>query len=286
MSNIINQELANFYKSEDLPPLLSIEEEHSLASKIRASEGKEKDNALEKLITSNLLLVIRIAQSYGNCLKGNGSLGIKDLVNEGNMGLMIAAKKFDPNKSKFSTYASFWIRQSMVRALCNKSRAIRLPINLVQKSLHVFKFIDEYKELKNKEPSLDQISEGTGIRLSIVERILCSNYQFVNLDAPILDKDKGGSSRTIGDAIEDVEDAGPFKSAESRDNVIVINKVLNRLKPREKYIIEHRFGLNDKDVKTLGEIGELYSVTRERIRQIEFDTMKKLRFALTKEYKV
>ena len=282
----INQDLANFYRKEDLSPLLSLEEEHSLAMKIKNSDGGERDRALEKLITSNLLLVIRIAQSYGNCLKGNASLNIKDLVNEGNMGLMIAAKKFDPNKSKFSTYASFWIRQSMVRALCNKSRSIRLPINLVQKSVHVFKFIEEFKEKNRAEPSAEQVSEGTGIRLSIVERILYSNYQFVNLDAPINNKTHDGAVRTIGDAIEDSASKGPSENMEFKDNVVVINKVLNRLKPRERDIIEYRYGLNDKSVKTLEEIGDSYNLTRERIRQIEFDAMKKLRFALKKEYKV
>ena len=112
----INQELANFYRSEDLPPLLTIEEEHSLGRAIKSGEPANRDKAIHRLVTSNLLLVLRIAQSYGNCLKGNGSLGVKDLVNEGNMGLMIAAKKYDPEKSKFSTYASFRIRQSTMRA--------------------------------------------------------------------------------------------------------------------------------------------------------------------------
>ena len=145
----VNQELANFYNQRDLPPLLSIEQEHSLGSEIQNGSEEAKGKAVERLVTSNLLLVLKIVKSYATCLNGNGGVGVKDLVNEGNMGLMIAAKKFDPNQSRFSTYASFWIRQSMIRALCNKSRIIRLPTNLVQKSLHVFKYIDEHKDKYN-----------------------------------------------------------------------------------------------------------------------------------------
>ena len=285
MSNI-NQELANFYKPEDLPPLLSQEEEHSLGSQIQNGETNQRENAIQKLVTSNLLLVLRIAQSYGSCLTNNGSLSAKDLVNEGNIGLMIAAKKFNPNKSKFSTYASFWIRQSMIRALCNKSRTIRLPVNLVQKSLKVFKYIEEYKDKHNSEPSTDQVSEATGINPSTIKRILYSNYQFTHLDSPMGIKGSGEKSpRTVGEHIEDDNNSSPFDNTKSKDDTRVINRVLNSLKPRERYIIEHRFGLNNKDVKTLEEIGDVFNVTRERIRQIEFDTMRKLRLAFKKEYK-
>jgi RNA polymerase sigma factor (sigma-70 family) len=279
----INQELANFYNDKDLPPLLTIEQEQELGDKVQHGEPDERDAAAERLITSNLLLVMKIAKSYAGCLKGNGGVGAKDLVNEGNMGLMIAARKYDPKKSKFSTYASFWIRQSIIRTLCNKSRIIRLPTNLVQKSLHVFKYIDEYKDKHGTEPEAEDIAKGLNINLPIVSRILSSNYTFVTLDSP-LGRGESSEGRSTVEIIEDVSLNNPFEATVINDNAEVIRKTLDTLKPRERHIIEHRFGLNDRDVQTLEQIGETFGVTRERIRQIEFETMRRLRRAFHREY--
>ena len=249
----MNYGLPTFYKETDLPPLLTMEEEAQLSHTIHHSdESEDKDRAVQKLVKSNLRLVMTIVKTYSSCVKSNGGVGLEDLINEGNMGLMIAAKRYDSSKSKFSTYASFWIRQSIIRSLCNQSRLIRLPTNLVQKSLHVFKYINEYKDKNNNEPSPEQISEALDMKLSIVERILCSNYSFIALDAPAVRGSgfENESARSTGDIIEDGATNSPLENTVLKDNVEVINSVLADLK--EAGEIYHRTSLwfkqqGDKD---------------------------------------
>tara|TARA_Y100000310_G_scaffold276411_1_gene293515 strand:+ start:76 stop:951 length:876 start_codon:yes stop_codon:yes gene_type:complete len=274
---------SSFYRKVELPPLLSREEELTLARVARDGSGQEKEDAIEKMILANLRLVIRIAHNYSNC-----GIEIDDLINEGNMGLMKAARRFDPDKGvKFSTYSSYWIKQKILRYLCNHARAVRLPVHLYQKARRVFKFIDSYKHRYNERPSNEVILDEVAVTPRELEKILISNFVYIHLEAHVADKEHGGNSnetRNYLDVLADEEVNAPDAVAIKSDNIEIINKFLDSLPERERFIMEHRFGLNNKDTYTLEKIGEEFGVTRERIRQIEFAMMKKARFLLNKTY--
>lgn len=278
--------IAKLYKPSDFLPLLTVREEQELAREIKDGESlHEKDKAIKRLVLSNLKLVMKIASSYTSCIDGNGGVGVEDLINEGNIGLMIAAKRFHPDKSKFSTYASFWIRQSIIKTLCDKSRLIRLPTNLVQQSLQVHKFMNKYKDEHGEEPSALEISEALDVRLALVKKILNCDYRYIPLESPTGQSDNYAGERKVADIIRDALADSPYLIALTKDDKATIDDALSLLTSKERYVIERRYGLNNNDVETLEQIGEAFGLTRERIRQIEFDTMKKLRRTLTKQYR-
>ena len=275
---------ASFYRKLELPPLLERSEEISLARIALNGEGKEKEDAIEKLILANLRLVIKIANNYSNC-----GIEVDDLINEGNIGLMTAARKFDVDKGvKFSTYSSFWIKQRILRYLCNHARAVRLPVHLYQKARRVFRYIDSYKDRHGERPSNDLILEEVKVTPRELEKILITNFVYIHLEANVADEEHGGAqsqeARNYLDDIADNETDTPHEITLKADNIQVINRFLRSLSERERFIMEHRFGLNNKEVHTLEKIGEEFGVTRERIRQIEFSLMKKARRILTREY--
>ena len=286
-----NSALNPYYASYDFPSLMSGEEEAEVGGKLWSKNEAERQDARDEFVTRNLRLVIKIASGYSKC-----GLELDDMVSEGNIGLMEAAKRYDPERgAKFSTYAAFWIRQKITRALCNHGRLIRLPVQLVQLQLKVIKYVEKHQGLNDETPSAEKIAKGLSEPLHLVKKVLNSRYYYSSIDASLSGDHEGvrvdggkhnvASSTSVGSLLKDEKADSPLESLIKQDNKGVINKFLNDLEARQKYVIEHRFGLNDKDVKTLEKIGEEWDVTRERIRQVEFEAMKKLRFHITRAYR-
>ena len=271
-----------YYAQVDETPLLTREQEVDLSHKIRNGSKKVKEEAREQMIKANLKLVIKIVSSY----KKYG-LEAEDLISEGNIGLTIAASKYDSSKgTKFSTYAGFWIRQKIMRALSEKSRTIRLPVYLTQDFSKILKFKEKYQSEFDSDPTTEEIAKGTGLTKHSVEKALFaydSAQASVSLDTP-LDKDSEGDAATIGDKIEDNSSFNPMQETEAVNNSEVILKFLNKLTQRERDIIARRFGLGGGGSETLDNIGDSYKLTRERIRQIEYDALKKLKVMINKAY--
>jgi len=273
-----------YYEIANEHPLLSIEEERGLAKEIKKGSVKSRNLARERLIKSNLKLVIKIASSYKNY-----GMEVEDLISEGNIGLCVAVDKYELDKgTKFSTYAGYWIRQKIMRALSEKSRVIRFPVHLTQDFSKILKFIEKFKvDNKDATPTNKQITKATGIKEAKVEAVLHAyeNVQAnISLDSP-LDKDgNDGSEATVGDKVEDTLATNPLQGAERVNNSDIILKFLKKLDDREQYIVSHRFGLLGCDVKTLEKIGEDYRITRERVRQLEAIALDKLKVMFRKQY--
>ena len=240
---------------------------------------KKGREARERLILSNLRLVQKIAQRY----KDNG-LDLEDLISEGNIGLVRAVEKFDPNRgSRFSTYATHWIRQAMTRALSNQSRVIRLPTHAVAKQSKIVKFIEAYKEENGDEPSLEEICEETKSSEKLVKALLESGVtNIVSLDSDISDEE---NESTLKDLVEDDVFLPPDANVESNENIQNLLNFINRLSRREKYILIYRYGLNDKDSETLETLACKYGLSRERIRQIQILATDKLKKTSEKHYR-
>ena len=272
-----------YYKQIDKTPLLTREQEVELSNKIREGSEKEREEARSQMIEANLKLVIKIVTSY----KKYG-LEAEDLISEGNIGLMKAVSKYDPSKgTKFSTYAAYWIRQKIMRALSDKSRTIRIPVYLTQDFSKILKFIEKFKGDNNDlEPSTSEIAKGTGLTNHSVDKALFAydNAQAsVSLDSPLGRDDETGEA-TVGDKIEDSLTVSPFQETETVNNSEVIYKFLNKLTQREKDIVSRRFGFGGGGSETLEKIGESHKLTRERIRQIELEAIKKLKVMIKKAY--
>ena len=247
---------------------LSDEEKEELAKRIRAAE-REARTARDELVQANLRLVISIAVKY----QGH-NVPLEDLIQEGNIGLIKAAGKFDYQKGfKFSTYAIWWIKQAIMRTLDNFSRSIRLPSYVVAK---MNKFDAVYATLcqeLQREPRRDEIADALDLTVKQVEEILTFNADTISMDLPLSDE---RSAATLGDLIED-----PITSGEDGPIAEMINKdltaqFLKKLPEREQRVLKMRFGLEDGERKTLREIGVALQVTRERVRQLEIDAIKRL----------
>ncbi|MAH51080.1 RNA polymerase subunit sigma [Candidatus Pacearchaeota archaeon] len=266
-----------YYQEAGKVDLLTAKEEILLANQIEKGSKKKQEAAREHLIRANLRLVIKIANGYSNY-----GLDILDLINEGNIGLMKAVGKFRGDRGvRFSTYASLWIKQSIKRALSNKSKTIRIPCHLYQKRSTILKFIDQYNTKHDRDPSPRRIAKELNIKPEKVEQILDYVYSYTSIDKQV--GGEGEDSATFGEIIEDVLMKNPSQRTESINNIESLNKLLNKLTEREKYIIQHRFGLGLLDAETLEKIGKKYKLTRERIRQIETIAMGKLRTWMKKE---
>lgn len=251
-----------FYNEEKLPKLLTVEEEKDLAELIKNSNGSKKQEAKNLFIASNLRLVIKIARSYENL-----GLDLEDLISEGNIGLVSAVDRFDPKKgAKFSTYAGFWIRQRIMRALSNHSSIIRMPCYLKQLYLNYLKYLEAYQEKHDKKPSIKEISKFLNITEKKVKEMLEAASAIISLDCKISEDNDGD---TYAEVIKDEKSDDPLKCLSTKNTTEVIDRALQELDPRERKIIRKRFGLDGDKPNTLEEIGVMFSVTRERIRQIE-----------------
>ena len=245
--------------------LLSNEEETELS--IRVANGDEEAAAL--LAESNLRLVVSIAKRY----VGRGLLFL-DLIQEGNIGLMKAVEKFDHDKGyKFSTYATWWIRQAITRALADQARTIRVPVHMVE-TINKMSRIQRQMTLElNREPSEEEIAERMGIPVEKVREVIKISQDPVSLETPIGEEDDSH----LGDFIKDESSLSPEEYATNEILKEEIKSVLETLQPREQQVLELRFGLIDGTCYTLEEVGKRFNVTRERIRQIEAKALRKLR---------
>ena len=246
-------------------PLLTYEEEAELAQKI--VEGDEE--AKQKLAESNLRLVVSIAKKY----VGRGMLFL-DLIQEGNMGLIKAVEKFDYNKGfKFSTYATWWIRQAITRAIADQARTIRIPVHMVETINKLIRTSRQLLQQNGREPTPEEIAKEMEISVDKVMEIQKIAQDPVSLETPIGEEDDSH----LGDFIQDEDSPAPQDSAAHTLLREQLEEVMDTLTPREAMVLKLRFGLEDGKARTLEEVGKQFDVTRERIRQIEAKALRKLR---------
>ena len=251
-------------------PLLTPQQEIELAAKIKKGDAA----ARERMINSNLRLVVTIAHDYANL-----GLPLLDLISEGNIGLTKAVERFEPGKgAKLSTYAMWWIKQSIKRALANQSKTIRLPVHLVDKVAKVRRVSLQMSDELGREPTDDELGEEIGIPSDKVARLRSVGIRPASLDAPIGDDD----STKFGEMIGDEDAQTPFELLRDKNLRGEVDSLIDALDDREKKIISQRFGLDGGQPKTLEDVSKDFGVTRERIRQLQNIALAKLRRALSK----
>ena len=248
--------------------LLTPQQEIELAGKIKKGNAA----ARERMINANLRLVVTIARDYANL-----GLPLLDLISEGNIGLTKAVERFEPTKgAKLSTYAMWWIKQSIKRALANQSKTIRVPVHLVDKVAKVRRVSLQMSDELGREPTDEELGEEIGIASEKVARLKSVGIRPASLDAPIADDDSTEFAELIGDD----EAQTPFELLRDKNLLGEVDGLLEVLDPREKKIISQRFGLDGGKPKTLEDVGKDFGITRERIRQLQNIALAKLRRAL------
>ncbi|MDF9826358.1 RNA polymerase primary sigma factor [Ereboglobus sp. PH5-10] len=250
-------------------PLLSLEEETALARRVLSGDKEARDH----MIKANLRLVVRIARDYKDF-----GLPFLDLISEGNIGLIKAVERFDPDKGgKLSTYAAWWIKQSIKRALANQSKTIRLPVHLVEKISKLRRAAHALSEELGREPTDEELAAELQIPTAKVTHLKSVSARPSSLDAPV---GSDSDSAPLGELIGDENTADPFDSLRARNLSIDLRNMINALDPREAEIIKLRFGLEGLNEMTLEEIGVKFRITRERIRQLQNSALIKMRKAM------
>ena len=273
--------LSIYLKEINRIPMISHEEENELALKAKAGDKR----AREKLINSNLRFVVTVAKKY----QGQG-LPLEDLINEGNLGLLTALEKFEPEKGyHFISYAVWWIRQSILKAVCEKSRAVRLPLNRANELFQIQKIQKTLiHENGSSDVSVDDIAAESGLEPDLIRDLLAVSREMVSFDAPVASKGEISDSK-VGDFIED-DKMGPEEEVMQASLKEDVETLLSTLTEKERDIIILRFGLHDTKPMSLKEIGDLYGLTKERIRQIEKRAIEKMkmpaRYRLIESYKI
>ncbi len=245
--------------------LLSREEEVELAALIKAGD----EEARQRMIRANLRLVVKIAQDYAQY-----GLPLLDLISEGNLGLIKAVERFDPSKGgKLSTYAAWWIKQSIKRALANQSKTIRLPAHMVDKIARMRRAEHAMVETLGREPTTSELAKNLDIDPGILEHWRSVAIRPSSLDAPINDEDSG----MFGDIIKDERAISPYDQINDKQLKEEVERLITKLDEREQEILRFRYGLLDTPPETLEHVGERFGITRERVRQIQNEAVIKLR---------
>ena len=254
-------------------PLLTIQEENDLAERIKMGDRDARDH----MIKANLRLVVKIAHDYS----GYG-LSLSDLVSEGNIGLMNAVERFDPEKGgKLSTYGAWWIKQSIKRALANQSKTIRLPIHMVDKIARMRRISSILAESLGREPSDDELATELGLPRQKIAMLKQAAQRPTSLDAPVNE----GEAMEYGDIISDDSASDPLEALSDKNLHGEIDGLLSILNERERRIIDERFGLSGLKPMLLEDVGREFGVSRERIRQLQNSALAKMRKALLKKEK-
>ena len=251
--------------------LLTIEEEVTLARRIRRGDKAARDH----MIKANLRLVVKIAMDYKDF-----GLPLLDLISEGNIGLVKAVERFDPRKGgKLSTYAAWWIKQSIKRALANQSKTIRLPVHLVDKISKMRKTAMAISEKLGREPTDEELAMELQIPTSKVAHLKSVSVRPASLDAPV---GEDGDSATFGEIVGDESAINPYDNLRDKNLNSDLHSMVDSLDKREAEILRMRFGLDGRSQLTLEEVGRRFNVTRERIRQLEYIALGKMRRAMVK----